>query len=193
MSCYILCLAYFWYTSAYTSIYLQWILNFWSLKWLESTSTSLRTVGSKPHGKSKVSRSTRLNVIRLLQWSYHSACFPWAFRFSSPSLHFDWLEPSARMVKWLWNLHFSTPRSTLPWSFSQMASGRQGQGDKSTTRWDLWVATLGIPRKMWRMLYFWRLFVYKYLQMITWSYLRLGNAQLAGAAVDPHSSKMLFN
>ena len=33
----------------------------------------------------------------------------------------------------------------------------------------------------------------KYLQMITWSYLRLENAQLAGAAVDPHSSKMLFN
>ena len=91
MSCYILCLAYFWYTSAYTSIYLQWILNFWSLKWLESTSTSLRTVGSKPHGKSKVSRSTRLNVIRLLQWSYHSACFPWAFRFSSPSLSSLWL------------------------------------------------------------------------------------------------------
>ena len=61
MSCYILCLVYFWYTSACSSIYLQWILNFWSLKWLESTSTSLRTVGSKPHGKSKVSRSTRLN------------------------------------------------------------------------------------------------------------------------------------
>lgn len=41
----------------------------------------------------------RLNAIWLLQWSYHSACFPWAFRFSSPSLHFDWLVQSLSRAK----------------------------------------------------------------------------------------------
>ena len=103
----------FWYTSANSSIYLQAVLNFWSLKRLESTSTSLRTVGSKPHGKSTVSRS--------LGWMRYDSS-------NDPTIllvfrgHFAFPHPHSTLIglcnlwaeqKWLWS-SWSVFSSVIP-------------------------------------------------------------------------------